>query len=154
MNEHRVSEGGFGENIPHRDAFGDGINKGIRGVTRELQPDRLATRRKGCVGNRKAERFGDCLCGSSGSEELTSAAGGRAGPAASFGSFLESDQAMGKSGPDGLDESGILAVLRGKRDASWDNGTWAVMESGESHHHCGQAFVAGRNPHHSLAGWQ
>ena len=53
------------------------------------------------MGNRKAKRFGDGLCGSGGSEELTSAAGRCAGPAARFGSFLY--------GP-----SSLLGYLRGK----------------------------------------
>ena len=88
MNEHCVPEGCFGENIPRRDAFCDGINKRIRGVARELKPDRLTAWSKRRVRNRKAKRFGDGLCGSRGSEELTSAAGRRAGPAARFGGFL------------------------------------------------------------------
>jgi hypothetical protein len=51
-------------------------------------------------------------------------------------------------------EYGILAALRGESDPAGDNGTWAVMESGDCHHHRGQAFVAGRNAHHGLARWQ
>jgi hypothetical protein len=36
MNQHRVPEGCFGENIPRRDALSDGIDERIRGVARKL----------------------------------------------------------------------------------------------------------------------
>ena len=88
VHQHRVSEGCFGENVARRDAFCDGINKGIRSVARELEPDRLTAWSERRVGNRKSKRFGDGLCCCGGSEKLTSATGRRAGPAARFGGFL------------------------------------------------------------------
>jgi len=106
------------------------------------------------VGNREPKRLSDSLCGGSRSEKLTSASGRRTGPAACFRGFLESDQSVCKTRPDSLDESCILAALRGKRNAAWNNRRRAVVQSGERHHHRGEAFIARRNAHHGLARWQ
>jgi len=72
------------------------------------------------VREREAEGFGDDLGGGSCAEKLAASAGGGAGAAAHFGGVLEGDLALGEAGSDGLDFSGVFAVLGEEGDAAGD----------------------------------
>ena len=61
--------------------------------------------------------------------------------------------ALCESCADGLNHAGIFAAVGCEGDAAGDNDYGFVAESGEGHHHCGEAFVAGCDSHYPAGGW-
>ena len=96
----------------------------------------------------------DDLAGGGGAHELAAAAGGGAGAAAGLGGFFEGHQTVGEAGADGLDLTGVLAVLWREGDAAGDEDRGEVVHSGEGQHHRREALVAGGHAHDSAAARQ
>ena len=94
---------------------------------------------------RKPEGLADHLRRRRGPEELTAAPGRGAGAAPELCSLLQRDEPMRKSGADGLHRTRVFPLLRGKGHAPGNEHARKVGTSGERHHHCGKALVAGSN---------
>ncbi len=151
MDDHGVVDGIGGEDLLEGDAALLKLGEGGGGAGGHVEPDGLAGRSEGGVGEGHAERFADDLGGGGGAEELTAAAGGGAGAAAQFGGFLQGEGALGEADADGLDFAGVFAVFGWEGDAAGDEDGGEIAASGEGHHHGGEAFVAGGDAHDAAA---
>ena len=92
------------------------------------------------------------LGGGGRTQELTAAAGSRTGAASYFCRVLERDLLVRKACANGLHAAGIFARFRKQGHASGHQNRGQIPHRRQSHHHRGQALVAGGDAHHSLSG--
>src|ERR1019366_367627 len=114
----------------------------------------VAGRRERGVGQGHAERFADHLGSSRGAEELASSTGSGAGAAEHLGGGFERELAMSEAGAGGLDFAGVFTLFGEQGDAAGDQDAGQRWRAGKSHHHGGQALVAGGDADHGGRGGQ
>ena len=151
VQNHGVAHGGIGEHVarPEPELVHPQDRSG--GAARRIQPDGVARGRQRGVRQRQPQRLAHHLRRGRRAQELASAAGTGAGPAAHVGGVVERDLLLGEAGADGLHLSCVLALVGQQRHSSGDHHGGQRTGRGQGHHHGGQSLVAGGHAQHALA---
>ena len=153
VDDHGVFECSVGEDVFGLNTAVFGHDKGAGRSYGDVEPCGCAAGRERGVSDGESERFGDDLRCSGGTEELASTAWGCACAASDVLGVFEGDFTLCEPGTDGLDHSGVFTGFGSEGNAAGNDDDGFVAESGDSHHHCGQAFVAGCDAHYTASGW-
>ena len=154
MHDHGIANRSLGQNVCQPQlALGQPHHR-PGAAPGHVEPDRLAARRQGRVGQRQAERLGhDLRCGSR-AQELAAAAGAAAGPASQFAGGGQRHFAVCVTGADRLDLPGVFRPFGRQRHAAGNQNAGQIDHAGQGQHHRRQSLVAGRHAQHALASRQ
>jgi len=154
VGRHGVVQGLWGQDVPQRDVLSRHLDQRARRSFGKIQPDGLAGRRQGRVGYGEPQCLRHNLTGCRCSEELAAPTRRGASAAAQLGGLGKRKQPMRESRADGLDLAGVFPIIGHQRYTAWNENARQRLLRRQSHHHGGQAFVAGGDAHHAAPGWQ
>ena len=151
MDGHGVSDRAVGQDIASRQTAPRKLEHGAGGSSRQVEPDRLAGRCQGGVGDGQAECLGHDLGGGGRAEELAAAARAAARSTAERRGLLQREVAVDVADADRLNFTGVLPLRRRQGDAARHEHARQVGHAGQREHHRGDTLVAGRHADHALA---